>query len=109
VADCDDAVVLIELDSDDIEPNALGPALPGLKIPVGGARDFARHERLAAAGRFVVEEDAVRREQPVGIPIVADDIVGIDFRRSIGALRLEGGGFILGWFAAPNISLEEAW
>src|ERR1700761_7589269 len=48
------------------------------------ARDFSRHESLAACRSFMVKEDAVGSVKPVCFSIVHSDPVGIELRYSIG-------------------------
>ena len=43
-----------------------------------GARDLARHESLAADRALVVEQDAVRGVQAVGLAVVHRDPIGIE-------------------------------
>src|SRR5690606_11625107 len=57
----------------------------------GGPRDLAGHEGLAAAGALVVEEDAVRREHPVGLAVVLRDVERVGLRGGVGAARMKGG------------------
>jgi hypothetical protein len=44
----------------------------------------------------MVEKDAVRGKESVGVSIVADDVIGVNLGGCIGALRLEGGRLTLG-------------
>ena len=44
----------------------------------------------------MVKEDAIRRKEPIPLPVVSCHPVGIDLGRSIGTLRLERGCLILG-------------
>ena len=60
-----------------------------------GTGDLAGDEGLAAAGGFVVEEDAVGGEELIALAVVTGEPVGIDLGGGIGALRLEGGVFVL--------------
>ena len=64
--------------------------------------DLARHEGLAAPGRFVVEEDAIGGEDLVALAVVARGPVGVHLGDRVGALRLEGGQLVLGRFGAPE-------
>lgn len=64
-----------------------------------GAGDFAGDEGFAAAGGFVVEEDAVGSKDGVGLAVVAGDPVGVNFGGGVGALGFEGGLFVLGRFS----------
>ena len=61
-----------------------------------GAGDLARDEGLAAQRAFVVEQDAVRGVQAIGLAIVHHHPVGIELGRAIGAARIEGRGLALG-------------
>ena len=54
-----------------------------------GARDLARHEGLAADRAFVIEENAVRGMDAIGLAIIHGDPIGIELRRRIGRARLE--------------------
>ena len=53
------------------------------------AGDLAGHEGLAAAGRLVVEQDAVDREHAVGLAVVPGDPVAVDLRGAVGRARVE--------------------
>src|SRR5262245_32637811 len=57
--------------------------------PREAARDLARHERLAAARRLVVEEDPAAREQPVRLAIVDRYPVRVELRYAIRRTRVE--------------------
>ena len=59
--------------------------------PGRGAGDLPGDEGLAAAGRFMVEEDPVGGKEVVCIPVVSDNVVCIHLGRGVGALRLKGG------------------
>ena len=52
-------------------------------------RHLARHERLAATRRLVVEEDAVRGEDAVRLAVVLDRPEPVELRDGIGAARIE--------------------
>ena len=54
------------------------------------ARDLARHEGLAADRRLVIEQDAVAGVDPIRLPVVDRDPVGVDLRRAIRRARVEG-------------------
>ncbi len=97
-------------------PVALGLEIPEVELlletefdPGRRPGDLPGDKGLSAAGGFVVEEDPVAGENPVGVPVIADDIVGVNLGSGVGALRLKRGRLALGGGAAPNISLEEAW
>ena len=55
-----------------------------------GAGDFAGDEGFAAAGRFVVEEDAVGNEEVIGFAVVDGVPMGGDFGDGVGAAGIEG-------------------
>ena len=55
----------------------------------GGAGDLPRHERLAAAGTFMVEENSVRGVHVVRLPVVHRNPVGIQLGTGVGAARVE--------------------
>src|SRR6185369_4434396 len=57
--------------------------------------DLARHERLAAPRRFMVEEDAVHGEDPVGLAIVHGSMVSKHFCGSVRAAGMERSGLVL--------------
>jgi hypothetical protein len=59
------------------------------------ARDLAGHERLAAAGRLVVEEDAVDREHVVRLAVVLGDPEAVELRGAVRGARVEGRGLAL--------------
>ena len=63
--------------------------------PGDGPGDLAGHEGLAASGRLVVEQDAVDREQPVGLAVVAGHPVGVDLGGAVGRARVEGRVLVL--------------
>lgn len=62
------------------------------------AGDFPGHERLAAAGRLVVEKDAVASEESVGFPVIDRHPVGENLGRRISAAGVKGRAFSLGHF-----------
>jgi hypothetical protein len=61
----------------------------GLDAP-DGAGDLAGHERLAAAGRLVVEQDAVAREEVVALAVVHGLPEAIDLGAGVRRARVEG-------------------
>ena len=69
---------------------------------------LAGNKGFPPARGFMVKQDAVAGKELIGIPVVPDDVVGIDLGSGIGTLRLEGRQLVLGRGAAPNISLDEA-
>ena len=76
-----------------------------------GARDLARDERLAAARRLVIEEDAVDGEEAVGLAIVDRHPVRVDLRHAVRAARIErrASRSAASRATLPNISDDEAW
>ena len=56
------------------------------------AGDLAGDEGLAAAGRLVVEEDAIGGVDAVGLAIVHGDPVGVELGDGVGRARIEGRG-----------------
>lgn len=54
------------------------------------ASDLARHEIATTARRLVVEQDAIHGEHIVGLAVVDDDPVGVEFGRAVGRTRVEG-------------------
>ena len=52
--------------------------------------DFSRHEFNTAAGRFVVEENAVAAEHAIALAVVDRSMVGIYFCHRIGTSGMEG-------------------
>ncbi len=59
----------------------------------GGAGDFAGDKCFAAAGAFVIEEDAVAGEHAVALAVIDSLPVAIDLGAGIGAAGIEGGCF----------------
>ena len=59
------------------------------------AGDLARDEGLAAAGRLVVEEDAVAAEEAVALAVVHRDPVGVDLGGGVRAARVEARQLVL--------------
>ncbi len=59
------------------------------------ARDFARHERFSAPRRFVVEQNAAARVQPVALAVIHRDPMRENFRATVGRARIERRGFLL--------------
>ena len=57
----------------------------------GGHGDLSGDEGLAAARGLVIEEDAVDREDAVGLAVVAGDVEGVSLGRGVGAPRVERG------------------
>ena len=57
--------------------------------PRGRPGDLARDEGLAAAGRLVVEEDAVAGMEVVALAVVDGQPVGVDLRAPVGRTRPE--------------------
>ncbi|KAG1257178.1 hypothetical protein G6F65_016013 [Rhizopus arrhizus] len=70
------------------------------------AGDLAGDERLAALGRFVVEQDAVAGVHPIGFAVVHADPIGVQLGGGVGAARIEGGGFLLRRFLHQAIQLR---
>ena len=70
-----------------------------------GAGDFAGDESFAAAGGFVVEEDAVGGVHAIALAVIHGDPVGIHFGGAVGTAGPEGGGFGLGNFLDLAIHL----
>src|SRR5436190_571073 len=62
--------------------------LPGLDAG-DSARDLSRHESLATARAFVIEENATAGEHVVRLAVVYRGPVGINFRDSIRATRMK--------------------
>ena len=76
-----------------------------------GARDLARHERLAAYGRLVVEQDAVAGENPVRLAIVDGDPVRVELGDCVGETRIERASVSrcgVSW-TLPKSSEVDAW
>src|SRR5579875_3677988 len=76
------APVALRVDIAEVEP-LLQTALDGRDR----AGDLAGDEGFAPHGRFVVEEDAVRGVQPVGLAVIDGDPVGVELGHGIGAAR----------------------
>ena len=57
--------------------------------------DLARDEGLATHRRFMVEQDAVARIDPVGLAIVHGNPVGVQLGAGIGRARVERRGLLL--------------
>ena len=72
------------------------------------AGDLAGDEGAAAAGRFVVEEDAVAGEEAVGFAVLDGHLVGEDLGHGVGAARVERGGFALRHFLDLAVHLGDA-
>ena len=72
----------------------------------GGERNFAGHEGLAAAFRFVVEEDAGAAEHIVGFAVFLDYPKAVKLGYSIRAVRVERSVLVLRDFF--NLSVEFA-
>lgn len=70
-----EAVLLSHLDADD------------------GSRDFARHESVTAARRFVVEKNAVGQVHAVRLAVVDDHPVGVLLCDAVRRARIKGRGF----------------
>ncbi len=60
-----------------------------------GARDLARHEGFTTQGAFVIEEDAVRGMNAIGLAVIDGDPIGIELCSGVGRTRIEGRGFTL--------------
>jgi hypothetical protein len=43
----------------------------------------------------MVEQDSIAGKQLVGVPVIPDDVIGIDLGGGVRALRLEKGPFML--------------
>jgi len=83
--------------------------LPSREDRGHGPGDLAGDEGLAAAGRLVVEEDPVAREEAVALAVVDRDPVGVDLGGAVGAARVEARPLVLRRREAPNISDDDAW
>ena len=60
-----------------------------------GSRDLAGDEIFSAAGRLVVEEDAVAGEHAVRLPVVDGVVVSRHFGHGVRAARVEHCGLVL--------------
>ena len=60
-----------------------------------GPGDLARHKRLAAARRLVVEEYSVRGKDAVRLAVVADGPVRVELRNGVGRARVERSRLLL--------------
>lgn len=63
-----------------------------------GTGDFPGHERLAAAGRLVVEKNPVTGKEAVGFPVINRHPVGENLGRRISAAGVKGREFGLWYF-----------
>src|SRR5579875_675730 len=63
--------------------------------PRGAARDLTGNEVLAAPRRFMIEQDAVGSEHPIGFAIIAGLPMRINLGAGVGTAWMEGGGFTL--------------
>ena len=77
-------------------PVALGVEVPHDELLLqafldsrGAQGDLAGHERLAAPGAFVVEQDSRAGEEPVGFPIIDRLPVGVQLGAGVRAARVE--------------------
>ena len=68
--------------------------LAGLDAGDGGA-DFLGEKLRAAAGGFVVEEDAAATGEAIDVAVDGDELLGEGFGGSVGGDGMEGSGFIL--------------
>ena len=57
--------------------------------PRGGHRDFPCHECETSARRFMVEQDAVRRKEIIGLTIVLHRPECVKFCNGVGRTRIE--------------------
>jgi hypothetical protein len=57
--------------------------------------DFARDKRLAAARRFVIEENPIYSEQVIGLTVITRNVKCIGLGRSIWAARVKWGSLAL--------------
>ena len=73
--------------------------------PGKSAGDLAGDEGFPADRRFVVEEDAVAGEEPVGFAVVHGDPVAIELGHPVGRARVEGRGLGLGGFLHLAVEL----
>src|SRR5262249_37939572 len=69
-----------------------------------GARDLSRHEGFAAAGRLVIEQDAVAGKDVVRLPIVDGHPIRIEFRRRVRTPRAKRRPF--GLWNLGNVSVH---
>src|SRR5882724_12271045 len=69
------------------------------------AGDLARNESLAANRGFVVEEDAVAREKPVGLAVIHGDPVRVELRDPVRRAGMEGGFLRLRRLAHQSVEL----
>lgn len=60
-----------------------------------GKGDLTRHEGLAAALRLVVEQDARAAEHVVGLAVLLDDPIAVEFGHGVGAVGVERGLLVL--------------
>src|SRR5262249_26249088 len=58
-------------------------------------RDFPAHKSFAAARRFMVEENAIARKQPVSLTVIHGHPMRVEFSCSIRTARLERRLFVL--------------
>jgi hypothetical protein len=70
------------------------------------AGDLAGHEGLAAAGALVVEQDPVGGVQPIGLPVVHRDPVGVELGHAVGRAGMEGRRLVLR--DRPDLAVELA-
>ena len=61
------------------------------------AGDLAGDEGFATARALVVEQDAVAGIHAIGLAVVHRDPVGIELGHGVGAARVKGRGFLLGY------------
>src|SRR5260370_39889600 len=69
------------------------------------ARNLARHESLAADRAFMVEQDAVRGIDAVGLAVVHRDPIAVELGDAIGRARIERRGFLLRNFLSQSVQL----
>src|SRR5487761_842210 len=84
------APIALRVDVAEIEP-LLHAALNG----GAGAADLAGDEGFAADRRFVIEQDAVRRVQAIGLAVIDRDPIGVKLGDRIRAARIEGRQLVL--------------
>jgi hypothetical protein len=88
----------VEIAEDEVLLGALGDAS-------GGTGDLAGHEGLAPAGGLVIEKDAVRGMDAVGLPVVHHDPEAVELGDAVGRARVEWSRFGLRHFLNESVEL----
>src|ERR1019366_8009214 len=66
------------------------------------SRNFARDKSFPAPLGFVIEQNTVRDEQPVGLAVIDGVPMRGHFADCIRTARIERSSFVLRWFGSPE-------